>query len=109
MSSENTSNSALNTWKGDYETVTEAKEVIRKILREGPARIKFIKKDGTERIMRCTLQEGVAIPYEKKTDREKVVADNILPVWDLEAEAWRSINVDTIISIILKVRFNANS
>jgi hypothetical protein len=46
--------------------------------------------------MKCTLRNDVVVPYEKKTDIVREGKDNIMPVWDLEAEAWRSVNVDTI-------------
>ena len=69
---------------------------ITKALHEQNAEITFTKKDGTERIMKCTLRDGVAVPYEKKTDRTREGKDNILPVWDMEADAWRSVNIDTI-------------
>jgi len=46
--------------------------------------------------MKCTLREDVAIPYEKKTDRTREGKENILPVWDLEADSWRSVNIETI-------------
>lgn len=72
---------------------------IANTLRENDAEIIFTKKDGTKRIMKCTLREGIAIPYEKKTDRVREVKDDILPVWDLEASAWRSININTIESV----------
>lgn len=65
-------------------------------LRSGTAEVTFTKKDGTKRVMKCTLQEEIAVPYEKKTDRTREGKDYILPVWDLEAGAWRSINMDTI-------------
>lgn len=65
-------------------------------LRSGTADVTFIKKDGTKRVMKCTLQEDIAVPYDKKTDRTREGKDYILPVWDLEAGAWRSINMDTI-------------
>jgi hypothetical protein len=65
-------------------------------LRARDAEITFTKKDGTERIMKCTLREDVAIPYEKKTDRTREGIENILPVWDLEANGWRSVNIETI-------------
>ena len=54
------------------------------------------KKDGSERVMKCTLQEGVVVPHEKTTDRVKEQKDDILPVWDLEANAWRSITIPNI-------------
>ena len=65
-------------------------------LREQNAEITFTKKDGTDRVMKCTLRSDVAIPYEKKTDRTREGKENILPVWDLEADAWRSVNIETI-------------
>lgn len=69
---------------------------ITKALNEQNAEITFTKKDGTKRVMKCTLRSEVAIPYEKKTDRTREGKPNILPVWDLEADAWRSVNVETI-------------
>jgi hypothetical protein len=73
-----------------------SKAELAEFLKERPATVTFTKKDGTTRIMYCTLQEGVVVPHEKKTDRTKEPNDSILPVWDLEANAWRSINVETI-------------
>ena len=69
------------------------------ILRDQPAVITFTKKDGTTRRMFCTLQEGVVVAHQKKTERTKEPKDDLLPVWDLEAAAWRSINIDTVQSI----------
>ena len=73
-----------------------SRDNLTQVLRSGTADVTFIKKDGTKRIMKCTLQEEIAVPYEKKTDRTREGKENILPVWDLEAGAWRSINMDTI-------------
>lgn len=67
-----------------------------KALSEQNAEIIFTKKDGTLRVMQCTLRSDVVVPYEKKTDIVREGKDNIMPVWDLEAEAWRSVNMDTI-------------
>lgn len=69
---------------------------LTKALSEQNAEITFTKKDGTDRLMKCTLREAVAIPYEKKTERTREGIPNILPVWDLEADGWRSVNIDTI-------------
>jgi hypothetical protein len=65
-------------------------------LRKSDGEILFTKKDGTDRLMKCTLREEVAIPYEKKTERTRESKPEILPVWDLEAAAWRSVNINTI-------------
>lgn len=69
---------------------------LKTALRAGPVVVTFIKADGSERTMRCTLQEGVAVPHEKKTERVKEVNENIVPVWDLEKSAWRSFKFDAI-------------
>lgn len=92
MSSENTLNSALNTLKVDKAPLVQS-------LRENVLSITFTKKDGTERVMKCTLRPDYVIPHEKKTDRVREVADHIIPVWDIEAQGWRSVNVDTITAV----------
>jgi len=60
----------------------------------------FTKKDGTERSMKCTLQEGV-IPKTTKEDplsQKKIRALNeeVLPVWDTEKNSWRSFRIDSV-------------
>lgn len=65
-------------------------------LKNGRANITFTKKDGTERVINCTLDRTIAIPHERKTDRVKVIRDEILPVWDIDLAAWRSITIDNI-------------
>ena len=82
-------------------SLNNSKESIANLLRNHDASITFTKKDGTTRVMKCTLREGVAIPYEKKTDRVREAKEDILPVWDLEADSWRSVTVSTIQTIEL--------
>ena len=80
-------------------TTTEAKltrDWLISHLRMGPVQVTFNKTDGTERVMNCTLQEGVAIREEKKTDRIKTVNPNVLAVYDLDANGWRSFRVDSV-------------
>lgn len=73
-----------------------SRDELTQALRKGTIQIKFTKKDGSERVMKCTLQEGIVVPYERKTDRVVERTDNNLAVWDVEATAWRSVNLDTI-------------
>ena len=77
------------------------RSVLTKLLQEHNLTITFTKKDGTERVMRCTLQDGVAIPYEKKTERTRDGNIDILPVWDIEANGWRSVTISTIKEFIV--------
>ena len=71
-------------------------EWLQGVLREGPVIVTFTKKNGEERVIRCTLQEGKFPLYEKKTDRERVPNKELLSVWDLEKEEWRSFKLDSI-------------
>jgi hypothetical protein len=67
------------------------------ILSNQIVQIKFKKKDQTERIMNCTLREDIVKPYVKKTEKTKIPAnENVLPVWDLEKNAFRSFRIDSL-------------
>ena len=61
--------------------------------------VKFIKKNGEERVMKCT-RSLVMIPessHPKGTDKKQ--SEETFPVFDLEAQGWRSFRLDSIISI----------
>jgi hypothetical protein len=64
------------------------------ILQQQEVSLTFEKKDGTMRNMRCTLQAGVVPPYEGKGT--KAVNENVIPVFDLDAQGWRSFRVDSV-------------
>jgi len=72
---------------------------LKSMLRMGPAHITFIKVDGEERVINCTLEESVAIPHEKTTDRVKKQSDEVCPVWDIDKGAWRSFRYDSITKV----------
>ncbi len=74
----------------------KAKDWLRGVLLFGNATITFTKKDGTTRKMICTLNENV-IPQEKapkNTGRAK--NDDVLAVYDVEKQEWRSFRFDSI-------------
>ena len=77
----------------------EARTWLSDALHRGPVEVVFTKSDGTERKMQCTLQEGVVVPHEKKTERVKEKHDDVFAVWDLEKSAWRSFKLSTVISV----------
>lgn len=59
-------------------------------MREGVVTVVFEKTDGTERKMRCTLNESM-IPEEKRPKGErKKNNDQIQPAFDLDVGDWRS-------------------
>lgn len=77
----------------------KSKESLQELLRNFIAIVTFTKKDGTERVMKCTLKQDIAIPHERKTERVKEPKDDLLPVWDIDAGAWRTITVPNILTV----------
>ena len=85
---------------------TEGQEWLKTILKTNEVQINFTKKDGTQRVMTCTLNPDV-IPQkvtesqviEGKTERAKSV--DSLAVYDVEKQGWRSFRWDSITSVIL--------
>lgn len=72
---------------------------IKDLLHVSEVRVKFLKKDGTERTMLCTLKPDL-LPAQ--TDLEEAVQKktpnpDVLAVWDLENNGWRSFRYDSII------------
>ena len=58
--------------------------------------VTFIKSDGSERKMKCTLMED-KIPSEKAPKGStKSKSDEVLPVFDIENDGWRSFRWDSI-------------
>ena len=59
--------------------------------------VTFIKKDGTERAMLCRL----GVTKHLKGGESKLNADQYLTVFDVQKEAYRAINKETILSVKL--------
>ena len=66
----------------------------------GPTTIIFTKKDGTERKMICTTNSTL-VPVVESTDtkREKKKNEDVMPVYDIEAKAWKSFRWDSVKSV----------
>lgn len=73
------------------------KNELKQLLKKKTVEIKFKKKDGSDRTMNCTLVSDAVPVYEKKTERTRPENDNVLAVWDLDKEAFRSFKLDSII------------
>lgn len=80
-------------------SLDKSKESLQELLRNFVAIVTFTKKDGSERVMKCTLKQDIAIPHERKTERVKEPKDDLLPVWDIDASAWRTITVPNILTV----------
>jgi len=64
-------------------------------LQNGVAFVTFRKKDNTVREMTCTLQ-ATRINYEHKTTGERKRNDNVIVVWDMGKQQWRSMCKNSI-------------
>jgi WYL_2, Sm-like SH3 beta-barrel fold len=75
----------------------EAQEKVKDALRDGIVEISFTKTDGTLRTMRCTLSEG-KIPSEHAPKGTRAPSGEAQPVFDLDAQHWKSFRWDSLIS-----------
>ena len=74
-----------------------SKKWLRDTLHNQEVIVTFKKKDGTIRDMRCTLSEKLIQPYERKENSTpKRQADDVLPVFDLDKNEWRSFRLDSV-------------
>jgi len=79
----------------EFKTKKE-KDWLLGLLRSEVVDITFTKKDGSDRIMKCTLMES-KIPTEKMPKgTEKAKSDEVVPVFDIENDGWRSFRWDSI-------------
>jgi len=84
--------------KLEFKTKKE-KNWLLSLLRSEVVDITFTKKDGSERIMKCTLLES-KIPSEKMPKgTEKAKNDEVVPVFDIENDGWRSFRWESIRAI----------
>jgi hypothetical protein len=64
---------------------------LKDIMRKQTVTITFTKKDGTERVMRCTL-DPAKLPVQESTNSNtaRKISTETMAVFDLEAQGWRS-------------------
>lgn len=67
------------------------------LLQKPSITVTFTKKDGTERVMKCTRDMNI-IPTDFHPKGESEVQENldIIKCFDLEVNAWRSFRVDSV-------------
>ena len=73
---------------------------LRGLLQNNLLKILFVKKDGTEREMYCTLMPET-IKHTLSSDKEKTntqTQNRVLAVYDTKVQGWRSMIVENIIS-----------
>ena len=82
----------------------QGRDWLKSILNDGVATIHFLKSDGTVREMKCTLDRKIVPQVVKEeTKKTKVASPDVLPVYDIEAQGWRSFRWDSIIKVDIKL------
>ena len=86
-----------------WEDFLERKSILLHLLYGNIVEVKFIKVDGTNRTMMCTLKSDL-IPEHKRYFNEE--SDNrkdnpdVIAVYDIEKEDWRSFKVKSVYSFL---------
>jgi hypothetical protein len=77
------------------------REAVANILSSEVANVTFTKSDGSERVMKCTLVDEYIPSPELNLARTSTrkVNEAVLPVWDIDKNAWRSFRIDSITAI----------
>ena len=90
------------------EDLSTVKVSVKETLRVGPAIVTFTKKDGSERVMKCTLDPSLlpeVIRVEKLDEagvvieKTRKINDDVQNVYDLEHAAWKSFRWDSITNV----------
>lgn len=63
--------------------------------------VRFIKVNGEERTMKCTLLREYLPPQKDVEEITTKENPNVLAVWDIEALGWRSFRVDSVLDVTL--------
>lgn len=79
---------------------------LKETFSKGIATVVFTKTDGTERVMKGTLLAEY-LPnkeFDDSTDEaaERKQNDNILAIWDIDNNGWRSFRIDSIKRLIVE-------
>ena len=94
----------------DHETFMNKKKELNKMmnrydlkqtLQNGVATVTFTKKDGSLREMKCTLNSEYLPPQllQESDVSDRKENEDVLAVWDIESNGWRSFRMDSIVSI----------
>lgn len=78
------------------------KEYINGLLNESEITVKFTKKNGEERVMRCTkVFDKIPEEMRPKEDSKRKVSEesDAIAVFDLDISQWRSFNVGNILEV----------
>ena len=78
--------------------VNYSKQQIVEQARSGIINVRFIKLNGEERDMKCTLLSEY-LPNQQEMDFTEVESKDHLAVWDVEVNGWRSFRIESVLDV----------
>jgi WYL_2, Sm-like SH3 beta-barrel fold len=97
------------------------KDWLKDTMRDKVVKVIFIKADGTERVMNCTLESSVISEGLSKqtldttktraTVSRKPTKSTLVTVWDVENQSWKNItvkNITNVFELMLKYEYKGN-
>lgn len=84
------------------DSMTDEQELLRSeivtALQESVCSVTFVKADGTERVMECTLMEQHLPTRDNNLTKKKIKRTPMnIVVWDMDKGDWRSFNIKNLI------------
>ena len=87
-------------FSGDSKAAKKGRKWLAGMLEQSVVEITFTKKDGTERVMNCTLLEDY---LPETTGAGRSAGSDALAVFDVDADGWRSFRWDSVKAVKLSV------
>jgi hypothetical protein len=87
-------------FSGDSKAAKKGRKWLAGILEQSVVEVTFTKKDGTERVMNCTLLEDY---LPETTGVGRSAGSDALAVFDVDADGWRSFRWDSVKAVKLSV------
>jgi hypothetical protein len=87
-------------FSGDSKAAKKGRKWLAGMLEQSIVEVTFTKKDGTERVMNCTLLEDY---LPETTGAGRSAGSDALAVFDVDADGWRSFRWDSIKAVKLSV------
>jgi len=87
-------------FSGDTKAAKKGRKWLAGMLEQSVVEVTFTKKDGTERVMNCTLLEDY---LPETTGVGRSAGSDALAVFDVDADGWRSFRWDSVKAVKLSV------
>jgi hypothetical protein len=85
-------------YQEDTVMVNYSKQQIVEQARSGIINVRFVKLNGEERDMKCTLLSEY-LPNQIEMDFTEVESKDHLAVWDVEVNGWRSFRIESVLEV----------